>query len=327
MPAAEGEKLAALLDSLVDKHQTDEPPPCGSYCAGPSCGLCGGRPSRAIRRADALMEVTQAYADANHSAVRGSDRARINVTVDLDTLRRGIGCTETTAGPMSAQQLRLLACDAEIIPMVLGGLGILSMWVSSTGSSTASFVPPSSPATPAASSPVAISPPGVATPTTSDHSGGAGRPPSTTASCSAPTTTPWSNPRVPNSTTRTAGKYGSTPTIGYRNSCHHKDWTETADPDATCGIAFGSTPSGTRIIDRFISTRSLRDLLDEREPGQRKRARNSRVRSCCGSRSTWSGEPSSSTRPSSMKMTRSAAWAAKLISWVTTIIVYPSAAS
>ncbi len=124
MPAAEGEKLAALLDSLVDKHKTDEPPPCGSYCAGPSCGLCGGRPSRAMRRADALMELAQAYADANHSAARGSDRARINVTVDLDTLRRGIGCTETTAGPMSAQQLRLLACDAEIIPMVLGGFGV-----------------------------------------------------------------------------------------------------------------------------------------------------------------------------------------------------------
>ncbi|WP_179254594.1 HNH endonuclease signature motif containing protein [Enemella evansiae] len=124
IPTAEGEKLTALLDSVVEKNQTDEPPPCGSFCPGPSCGLCGGRPSRAMRRADALMEVTQAYADANHSAARGSDRARINVTVDLDTLRRGIGCTETTAGPMSAQQLRLLACDAEIIPMVLGGFGV-----------------------------------------------------------------------------------------------------------------------------------------------------------------------------------------------------------
>ena len=124
LPAAEGEKLTALLDALVDRHQADEPPLCGSSCAGPSCGLCGGRPSRAMRRADALMEVAQAYADARHAPAHDADRARVNVTVDLDTLRRGIGCTDTTAGPMSAQQLRLLACDAEIIPIVLGGLGI-----------------------------------------------------------------------------------------------------------------------------------------------------------------------------------------------------------
>ncbi|WP_267489611.1 HNH endonuclease signature motif containing protein [Enemella evansiae] len=124
LPAAEGEKLTALLDALVDRHRADEPPLCGSSCAGPSCGLCGGRPSRAMRRADALMEVAQAYADARHAPAHDADRARVNVTVDLDTLRRGIGCTDTTAGPMSAQQLRLLACDAEIIPIVLGGLGI-----------------------------------------------------------------------------------------------------------------------------------------------------------------------------------------------------------
>ncbi|OYO10708.1 hypothetical protein CGZ94_17135 [Enemella evansiae] len=124
VPIAEGEKLAALLDSLVDTHRKDEPPLCGTYCTGPSCALCGGRPSRAMRRADALMELAQAHADANHAPARGSDRARVNVTVDLDTLRRGIGCTDTPTGRMSAQQLRLLACDAEIIPMVLNSFGI-----------------------------------------------------------------------------------------------------------------------------------------------------------------------------------------------------------
>ena len=124
VPAAEGEKFAALLDSLVDRTTSDEAPLCGSYCTGPSCGLCGGRPSRAMRRADALLELAEAYADANRSPARGSDRARLNVTVDIQTLRRGIGCTDTNAGPMSAQQLRLLACDAEIIPMVLNSHGI-----------------------------------------------------------------------------------------------------------------------------------------------------------------------------------------------------------
>ncbi|OYO03981.1 HNH endonuclease signature motif containing protein [Enemella evansiae] len=124
LPCTDGEKLTALLDSLADRHRDDEPPLCGSSCTGPSCGLCGGRPSRATRRADALIELAQAYADARHAPSRGNDRARVNVTVDLDALVRGIGCTDTAAGPMSAQQLRLLACDAEIIPIVLNGFGI-----------------------------------------------------------------------------------------------------------------------------------------------------------------------------------------------------------
>ena len=124
VPTAEGERLAALLDSLVDKNTSDEPPPCGTYCTGPSCGLCGGRPSRAMRRADALMELAQAYADARHAPARGSDRARVNVTVDYETLVRGIGSADVAGQPMSAQQLRLLACDAEIIPMVLNSFGV-----------------------------------------------------------------------------------------------------------------------------------------------------------------------------------------------------------
>ena len=124
VPAAEGEKLLALLDAVLEKNATEDPPPCGSSCPGPSCGLCGGRPSRAMRRADALLELAHAYADANRAPSRGNDRARVNVTVDFDTLRRGIGCVDTPAGPLSAQQLRLLACDAEIIPMVLDGFGV-----------------------------------------------------------------------------------------------------------------------------------------------------------------------------------------------------------
>ncbi|WP_172421839.1 HNH endonuclease signature motif containing protein [Enemella evansiae] len=48
----------------------------------------------------------------------------MNVTVDYETPRRGIGCIDTPAGPMSAQQLRLLACDAEIIPVVLNSMGV-----------------------------------------------------------------------------------------------------------------------------------------------------------------------------------------------------------
>jgi hypothetical protein len=55
--------------------------------------------------------------------------------------------------------------------------------------------------------------------------------------------------------------------------------------------------------------------------------RNCRVRSCRGSVKMCFGLPSSTTTPSAMKRTRSATSRANPISWVTTIIVMPSAAS
>lgn len=124
LPLADGEKLAALLDALVDQNTTDAPPACGRYCPGPSCGVCGGRPSRAMRRADALMELCATYADANHASAGGADRARVNVTVDLRALVTGLGVSEVNGQLLSAQQLRSPACDADIIPMVLDSFGI-----------------------------------------------------------------------------------------------------------------------------------------------------------------------------------------------------------
>jgi hypothetical protein len=61
----------------------------------------------------------------------GGQRPHITVTVPLDSLRRTIpfdspgapGILDTTGQPLTATQIRRLACDAEILPMVLGGDG------------------------------------------------------------------------------------------------------------------------------------------------------------------------------------------------------------
>ena len=60
--------------------------------------------------------------------------------------------------------------------------------------------------------------------------------------------------------------------------------------------------------------------------GSNTRVRNCRVRSCAGAPMICAGGPSSTITPPSMKTTRSATSRAKLISWVTTIIVMPSSA-
>ena len=48
---AQGEKLAGLLEAIADRRENTEPPLCGPTCPGRTCGLCGGRPTRAMRRA------------------------------------------------------------------------------------------------------------------------------------------------------------------------------------------------------------------------------------------------------------------------------------
>ncbi|GAB3708361.1 HNH endonuclease signature motif containing protein [Mariniluteicoccus flavus] len=119
--AASTTGLPDLTDTSLD-DLTD--PVCGPACPGPDCGLCGGRPSRAMARADALMELAHAFADADHAPALGADRPRLNLTVTLDQLTTGLGTVDVAGQRLSAQELRRLACDSEIIPMVLNSLGV-----------------------------------------------------------------------------------------------------------------------------------------------------------------------------------------------------------
>ena len=82
-------------------------------------------------------------------------------------------------------------------------------------------------------------------PTTSFPGGGAERPAWTTGCCSARTTTPWSNPADRTSTTRTDGKPDSTRAIDCRNSCHHRPWTRTDNPDDTSDTDTSGADTGS----------------------------------------------------------------------------------
>ncbi|TDP94942.1 uncharacterized protein DUF222 [Labedaea rhizosphaerae] len=73
------------------------------------------------RQGDALAEVIRFAADSGQAPMEGGERPHIAVTVSLETLQTAIGkATLDDARWMTPEQARRFACDAEIIPVVLG---------------------------------------------------------------------------------------------------------------------------------------------------------------------------------------------------------------
>lgn len=80
-------------------------------------------PSRAQRRADGLMAMVARHAKESLAPSNGGDRPRIVVVVDYDRLHaRCVDARLVQVGePIAASVLRRLACDADILPAVMGG--------------------------------------------------------------------------------------------------------------------------------------------------------------------------------------------------------------
>jgi hypothetical protein len=78
----------------------------------------------AQRRADALVEVCRLALRTEQLPANGGDRPQVVVTVPYDVVRKELGVGQLDTGErLTAQQVRRLACDAHIIPIVLGGQG------------------------------------------------------------------------------------------------------------------------------------------------------------------------------------------------------------
>ncbi|HSO69116.1 MAG TPA: DUF222 domain-containing protein [Arachnia sp.] len=110
LPLADAALLTAQLDALM--------PAASTY------RHTGETPSRDARRADALILLTQHAAGNGTLPSHGVDRPQVHITLDLDTLTSGVGeVVLLGAGGvdgLSAGEARRLACDARLIPMVLG---------------------------------------------------------------------------------------------------------------------------------------------------------------------------------------------------------------
>jgi hypothetical protein len=76
------------------------------------------------RRADALEQICRGWLDAGAAPVVGGVRPHLSVIVDVSTLRKddGHGLAELAwSGPLTADQVRLLGCDAAVSRVVMSG--------------------------------------------------------------------------------------------------------------------------------------------------------------------------------------------------------------
>lgn len=139
--------LTAVLFSLAAPQPTSQPGACGGAGAGGgasvSCGVpdCAhdGRDPRdhGARMWDALIEATRLLAATEVLPTSHGTRPRVSVMIDYHALATsvrtslgtGLGAslgaslgvgTIDTGGTLSAAAVRTLACDAEILPFVLG---------------------------------------------------------------------------------------------------------------------------------------------------------------------------------------------------------------
>jgi len=116
LPAADGEALRAVVDAIAN----------GTHKANGSATGEGSwaEPGRSYdaRRAQALMTLVHAYSAGGQGPRHGGDRPRVTVLVNYDDLLRGVaGATLLGSNTrISPSEARRLACDADILPAVLG---------------------------------------------------------------------------------------------------------------------------------------------------------------------------------------------------------------
>ena len=91
-------------------------------------GTVDPRPAK-VRRGQALVEVLRRFLDVGFAPTQGGERPHVTVTMDLEALRGQLGTAVLDhGGPITAAQARMPACDAMIIPAVLGsGSQVLDM--------------------------------------------------------------------------------------------------------------------------------------------------------------------------------------------------------
>jgi hypothetical protein len=79
------------------------------------------RRSPANRRGLALKEALRRSLDSGEGPTQGGERPHVTLTMDFDDLKNKVGSAVLEhGGPISAAEARRLACDANIIPVVMG---------------------------------------------------------------------------------------------------------------------------------------------------------------------------------------------------------------
>ncbi|SDL65061.1 HNH endonuclease signature motif containing protein [Tessaracoccus oleiagri] len=109
LPTADAALLQAQLDALM--------PPASSYMDEREV------PSPEARRADALLRLAAIAAASGDVPAQGGDRPHVQITMPLSMLTDGLGAAGVFGfggETVSAGEARRMACDAGLIPLVLG---------------------------------------------------------------------------------------------------------------------------------------------------------------------------------------------------------------
>jgi hypothetical protein len=76
------------------------------------------------RRADALVDICRLALNTGELPTNGGDRPQIALTMDFEQLRDDVGAATLDNGEkLTATQARRMACDAHLLPVVLGTHG------------------------------------------------------------------------------------------------------------------------------------------------------------------------------------------------------------
>lgn len=112
-PIADGEAFRTLIESLAKADRTG---------ADLSAGA-GDMRTADQRRLDALIEIIRRYTTTGDGPTNGGDRPRVNLLLDLRTLTDGLkpAVLLESGEQISAEQARVLACDADVLPIVCNG--------------------------------------------------------------------------------------------------------------------------------------------------------------------------------------------------------------
>jgi hypothetical protein len=110
LPAVPSQQVIGLVKALGAK-------------ARKAAALAGQQLTRGQAHADALAMLAQHYAGCRKPPKLGADRPRILVNVDFDTLCGELGAATllNSGEQITAHQARLLACDAQILPVIMSG--------------------------------------------------------------------------------------------------------------------------------------------------------------------------------------------------------------
>jgi hypothetical protein len=117
LDAASARAIRTALEPLIK--------PTAGEKNGSETGQNGERRTYGQRQADALVELVRRSMQAGTLPKHGGEPTQLVLTMRLDDLLKGLGAAFLPTGEaLSATQARKLACDAAIIPAVLGSNGV-----------------------------------------------------------------------------------------------------------------------------------------------------------------------------------------------------------